>query len=83
MAEIEEKYHAQVSIVRRIWAAALTRRLVGVAGLAMIFAGYGMIMNTADMTDVEAVTRRAVAGMMLVFCGGVIEMLVMMGWSKR
>ena len=77
------KLNALANIVRRIWATALVRRLVGLAGLAMILAGYGLIMNPPAMADVEDVTRHAVGGMVLVSCGGVVEVLVMMGWSRR
>jgi len=82
MAEIE-KYNARGSLIGRIWATLLVRRLSALAGLALIVAGYGMILNPADAADVEAVTRHAVRGMVLVFCGGVIEVLVLLGWSRR
>jgi hypothetical protein len=82
MAEAE-KYNARGSFIGRIWATSLVRWFMALAGLAIIIAGYGMILNPSDAADVEVVTHRAVGGMMLVFCGGVIEVLVLLGWSKR
>ncbi len=77
------KFHARGSVIGRIWAMSLMRRLVALAGLAIIGAGYGLILNPADVADVESVTRHAVSGMVLVFCGGVIEVLVLLGWAGR
>ena len=82
----EKKYKVRGNVIGRILNASLTRRLVGLAGLAIIITGYGLILNTADMAksaDLEAVTRHAVSGMVMVVCGGVVEVLVLMGWSRR
>ena len=85
MVEIETT-HARWGIIGRIWSMLLVQRLVGLAGLVMILLGYRLILNTSDMlqsVDVEAVTRQAVDGMVLVGCGGVIEVLVLLGWARR
>ena len=85
MAEAE-KYKARVSIIGRIWSILLVRRLLGLAGLVMIITGYGLILNTAEMpktAELEEVTRHAVRGMVLVVCGGVVEVLVLLAWVRR
>jgi len=82
MAEIK-KYNARANIFERIWAVLLVRRLVGLAGLAMMITGYGMILNPVGAADVEVVTRHAVRGMVLVACGGVVEVLVLLDWARR
>ena len=82
MAEAE-KYNARGSLIGRIWAMSLVQRLAGLGGLAIILAGYGLILNQPAPADVEAVSRRVVSGMMLVFGGGVIEVLVLLVWSRR
>ncbi len=85
MVEIETT-HTRWGIVGRIWSMLLVQRLVGLAGLVMIILGYRLILNTSDMvqsTDIEAVTRQAINGMMLVGGGGVIEVLVLLGWVRR
>lgn len=81
MAEAE-KYNARGSAIGRILAMALVRRLAGLAGLAMILAGYGLILNPADASNMDEVFRRAVGGMMLVAGGGLIEVLVLLVWSR-
>ena len=85
MAE-SNKYKPHGNIIGRIWGLLLVRRLAGLAGLAMIIVGYGMILNTSELSktaDLEAVTRHAVSGMAMVFCGGVVEALVLLAWVRR
>jgi len=85
MAEVG-KYHPRVSIIGRIWATALVRRLTGLAGLAMIVTGYWMILTTSELPkseEMETVARHAINGMVLVFGGGVIEALVLLAWARR
>ncbi|MDZ4202947.1 MAG: hypothetical protein U1C96_12470 [Gallionella sp.] len=62
----------------------LMQRLVGWAGLAMIAGGYVLIMSSAGLPegDVQAVARVVGTGMTLVIVGGVIEVLVLMGWAR-
>jgi len=78
-----EKYKVLGNAIGRIWAMSLVRRLVALSGLAIIVAGYGLILNPSNAADLETVTRHAVSGMVLVFCGGVVEVLVLLGWSRR
>ena len=85
MDEIEEGISLRDAIAR-IWSMALVQRLAGLAGFALIGAGYYLISSTSslpDAADVEAVTRLAGSGMALVVCGGVVVVLVMLGWSRR
>lgn len=78
-----ENYLARWNVIGRIWAMSLTRRLVALSGVALIIIGYGLILNPPETVDLETITRHAVSGMVLVFCGGVIEVLVLLGWSRR
>ena len=82
MAEFE-KYNARGSTIGRILSMSLVRRLLGLAGLALIVTGYGMIMDSSGMANTETVIHRAISGMVLVCVGGVIEVLVLLAWSKR
>lgn len=72
--------------VGHIWLMPLTQRLLALIGLALIVGGYDLIMSSADLpnaADVQAVTRVAVGGMLLVVFGGVVEVLVLLSWSHR
>lgn len=74
------------SFIGRLWFMPLTQRLAVLAGLALIGAGFWLILSSSDVpdvADVQAVTRRALGGMALVVCGAVLEVLVLLGRAQH
>lgn len=85
MVETEQRSSLRET-VGQVWTMPLTQRLIALTGLALIAGGYVLIMSSAELpngADVQAVTRVAVGGMVLVVFGGVVEVLVLLSWSHR